>query len=77
MPKSVGPDLSVSQTAVRIYGEESAATAKAVQRLIQRGALPGARKLDPSKRTSPYLIPEVVVDAFLAAKKRRGQTGKV
>ncbi len=74
MPKTAGPDLSVSQTAVRIFGEESAATIKAVQRLIQRQALPGARKLDPSKRTSPYLIPEAAVDAFLAAEKKRSQS---
>ena len=73
MPKTAVPDLSVSQTAVKIYGEASGSTVRSVQRLIQRGAFPGARKLDPSKHTSPYLIPSVEVDAFIAAEKKRGQ----
>lgn len=76
MPKSVGPDLSVSQTAEKIHGEASSSAIRSVQRLIQRGVFPGAHKLNPSKKTSPYLIPVVEVDAFLATEKKRGQSRK-
>ena len=76
MPKSVANVMSVSQTAEKVYGEANGNTIRAVSRLIHRGVFPGAHKLDPSKRTSPYLIPVVAVDAFLAAEKKRGQASK-
>lgn len=66
--------MTVSQAAVKIFGTKSHRTVKAVQRLIQAGTFPGARQLDPELRTSPYLIPEVEVDAFIAAEKKPGQS---
>jgi len=74
MPKAQVREMSISQAAIKIFGEKSYRTLKAVQRLIHAGVFPGARKLDPELKTSPYLIPEVEIDAFLAAKKKRGQS---
>jgi excisionase family DNA binding protein len=39
-----------------------------VAKLIKRGRFPGARKFDPSGRTSPYRIPREAVDAFLKSQ---------
>jgi len=64
--------MTVSQTVVKISGAKSYGTVKAVQRLIQARTFPGARRLDPEGKTSPYLIPEVEVEAFIGAKKKRG-----
>ena len=33
--------------------------------LVKRGHFPGARKLDPTKRNSPYKIPRQAVEAYL------------
>jgi hypothetical protein len=69
--------MTVSQAALKIFGEKSHRTIKAVQRLIHAGVFPGARRIDPEFKTSPYLIPEVEIDAFIAAKKKRGQAKQV
>lgn len=37
-------------------------------RLIQRGHLPGTRKLDPTRKNSKLLIPRPAVDALRAAQ---------
>jgi hypothetical protein len=62
--------MTVSQAALKIFGEKTHGTVKAVQRLYHAGAFPGARPLDPTVKKSPILIPEVAVDAFLAARKK-------
>ena len=41
---------------------------RTVHRLCVRGELDGARKLDPTKRTSAWLIPTAAVEKYLAAK---------
>jgi hypothetical protein len=76
MPKKQVRDMTVSQAAMKIFGDKTYATVKVVHRLIQAGTFPGVRRLDPTQKTSPYLIPEVEVDAFLAAEKKRGQSMK-
>ncbi len=68
--------MTVSQAALKIFGEKTFATVKAVHRLIHAGTFPSARQLDPTISTSPYLIPEVEVDSFIAAEKKRGQPVK-
>jgi hypothetical protein len=70
MPKAQVRDMTISQAAVKIFGEKSYRTLKAVQRLVLAGTFPGARKLVPELKTSPYLIPEAEVDAFIAAKNK-------
>ncbi len=75
MPKAQVRDMTLSQAALKIFGEKSHRTIKAVHRLIHTGVFPGARKLVPEFRTSPYILPEAEVDAFIAAKKR-GQSAK-
>ena len=66
--------MTVSQAALKIFGEKTHRTIKAVQRLIHAGVFPGARRIDPQFKTSPYLIPEVEIDAFIRAEKKRAQT---
>lgn len=75
MPKSAGNLLSVSQATEKIRAALGDVTIRTVQREVVRGSFPGARKLDPTKHTSPYLIPEAEVDAFIAERKR-AQTHK-
>ncbi len=43
----------------------------AVNDWIHAGKFPGAAKVDPTKRNSPYLIPTAEVEAF---KKERDQS---
>jgi len=76
MPKEQAKLVTVSQASIRIYGEKSYRTKKAVQRLIHAGAFPGARKIDPDVATSPYVIPDDEVQAFIAQEKKRGQAHK-
>lgn len=48
-------------------------TRQAVAYMIRTGQLPGARKLNPSKRGSPWVIP---VKAVQALKKQRAKGEK-
>lgn len=48
-------------------------TNEAVVAMINRGELPGSRKLNPKKRTSPWIIP---VDAIESLKKERAAAAK-
>jgi len=36
--------------------------------LVKRGHFPGARKMDPSRRNSPYRIPRKDIEAYLKAQ---------
>lgn len=45
-------------------------TVQHTARLCRTGAFPGAQKVDPSKRNSPYIIPLDVVEAYI---KNRAQ----
>lgn len=46
-------------------------TLRGVLKMIERGELPGSRKVDESKQTSAWLIP---LDALKAAQKKRAQS---
>jgi len=48
-------------------------TRQAIHDAIEHGHFPGARKLDPDRETSPYLIP---LDQAKAWMKKRAQTEK-
>lgn len=52
-------------------------TREAVVWMCKNGKFPGARKLEPHKKTSPWLIPVADVEAYLAekaqTKKKRAQ----
>ena len=76
MPKTQAAPVTISQAAIRIFGEKSYRTRKAIQRLIHAGVFPGARKIDPTVSTSPYVIPDDEVQAFIAEQKKRGQASK-
>ena len=76
MPKTQARDRTVSQAATKIYGQKTHGTVKAVQWLIQAETFPGAHKVDPSVNNSPYFIPGVEVEAFIATNKKRGQSEK-
>jgi hypothetical protein len=67
MPKAQTQLVTVSQAAMKIFGEKSHRTIKAVQRLILSGVFPGAHKIDPEFRRSPYVIPDDEVQAFIAS----------
>lgn len=77
MPKSQGRPLTVALAAMKIFGEKTDRTTRAVLRLIDRGIFPGAYVADPSAKRSFHLIPETEVDAYLATRKKRGQTVEV
>lgn len=69
MPKTDTPrDLTVDQ-AREVLGVESR---QGVQYLIDTGKLPGARKLDPDKATSPWLIPVAAVEALVEQRRKAG-----
>lgn len=68
MPKTEFNFLTLEEAAERL-----GVTVDWINKLIQRGEFPGARKVDPGKRTSPWLIP---ADSFLAYEKRRAQSDK-
>ena len=74
MTKALPADMTVSMAAVKIFGEASPRTTRAVQRLIQRKVFTGVRPIDPTAKRPTYLIPEAEVVAFIAAKKKRGQS---
>jgi len=76
MANSKNSVITVSQAAVKIYDDAGHNAVQSVLRLIHRKVFPGARKLEPDKLTSPYLIPEAEVDAYLATEIKHGQATK-
>ena len=76
MPKVQPLPMTVSQAALKIYGESTRRTQRTVQRLIQRKVFEGVQLLDPAAKRPTYLIPEVEVDKFIASEKKRGQSTK-
>lgn len=62
---------TVRQAAARLFGDESSAAIRQVQRLIERGEL-SAQKLPG--QTGPYLIPLAAILAF-EEKRRQSKTG--
>jgi excisionase family DNA binding protein len=60
--------LSTSQVAERL-----GVNARTVQRWAAAGRFPGAYRLDPDAKKSPYLIPEGDVEAFEERRKRSAQ----
>ena len=51
----------------RCLGNERSLDARTIQvhRALQAGAFPGARKVNPDKETSPWVIPREEGDAWL------------
>ena len=45
---------------------------RTVIRYIEDGSLPGAFKMNPKKRNSPYKIPKSSVDAFVVMRQAAG-----
>ncbi len=68
MPQSQVSDMTVAQIAEMFNVDVSA-----VHDWIYAGKFPGARKIDPTRRNSAYLIP---IDEVLAFKKERDQAAK-
>ncbi len=69
MPQSQASEhMTVAQVA-EMFG----VNVKSVLDWIYAGKLPGARKIDPTRRTSAYLIP---TEEVLAFKKERDQPKK-
>ena len=60
-------------TADQAKVELGVTTREAVVAMIHRGELPGSRKLEPNKPTSPWLIP---VEALAALKRKRAKPAK-
>lgn len=52
--------------------ERLGVTTQAISRWIRRGLFPGAYKLNPDSRNSPYRIPESDIEAF-EEKRRKSQ----
>ena len=52
--------LTVAQVAQRLN-----LSTRRITQLIRQGQFPNAQKLDESKATSPYLIPQTDFEAFL------------
>lgn len=63
------PDLTADQTKELL----GVTTREAVVAMCNRGEFPGARKLEPDKRTSPWLIPVADVEAYAAKRLRKKQ----
>ena len=52
--------MTVAEVAQRMQ-----VTTRTIHRLIERGHFPGAHKIDPTRKRSPYRIPKVDVETFL------------
>ena len=61
---SINGMITVSQAA-----ERSELGTRYILDEIERGTFPNARRLDPTKATSPYLIPEKDFEKWLKTKK--------
>lgn len=61
MPKTKKPaEITIDEAMPRL----NVTTRQAVAYMIKTGKLPGARKLNPAKRGSPWVIPQESVEAY-------------
>lgn len=65
--------LVVEVTADQAMEELGVKSRQAVAYMIRTGKLPGARKLQPGKPGSPWLIPVTSVEALKKKKNKRAQ----
>lgn len=77
MPTTTKPVEVTADEAMQALG---VTTRQAVAYMIHTGKLPGAHRLQPGKRGSPWIIPVASIEAYVEQKaqekKKRAAAGK-